>query len=623
MLKGTVAFVVSVAACSAFAAEPGLVVHLAPEACTVEGTTLRNAAGATVATIHGTPEQVMIGPGAGVAFDGMGDWLTLASDIASRPATLPKRDFTAAAWVNITTPVQYGCIVGAIQDNGNFEKGWLLGYSEDAFYIGVSSTGADDGDGKLTYMKGKTRLEPGRWYHVAGVYDGVRMRLYVNGALDAESTEQSGDILYPAHAEYTAAAYRDENESFPLHGAIAELKVYDRALSADAIGMAFRPGAALAAYQPPVDATPRFVVKPYLQFATRDSITVMAETATAATGHVLYGTQLPPTQKSAEGAPGTMHEIRLTGLEPGKPYFYRFVAQTNGGGVIEGDVSTFQTALGAEDAYSFAVIGDTQKNAPVIERLQTFAWTLRPNFEIHLGDVVNTGPDKSEWVNELLPGSHALWSRVPVYPSIGNHEQNHSFYYGYFALPAPEYYYTFTYGNAQFWVLDTNKPVGPGTEQWNWLEKSLAESTATWKFAYHHHPVYSSDENDYGDTYKGPSANGDMKVRPLAELYEKYGLDINFNGHIHVYERTWPIRDGKVDDSGVIYITSGGGGGGLEAPAPVRTWFMRRFYAGHHILYLTIHGGELQLQAFDLEGRLFDQMELRKPEHQATAGAGE
>ena len=56
-----------------------------------------------------------------------------------------------------------------------------------------------------------------------------------------------------------------------------------------------------------------------------------------------------------------------------------------------------------------------------------------------------------------------------------------------------------------------------------------------------------------------------MKVRPLAALYEKHHVDIALNGHIHLYERTWPIKAGKVDtDGGVIYLTSGGGGGGLE-----------------------------------------------------------
>lgn len=86
-----------------------------------------------------------------------------------------------------------------------------------------------------------------------------------------------------------------------------------------------------------------------------------------------------------------------------------------------------------------------------------------------------------------------------------------------------------------------------------------------------------------------------------------------FNGHVHAYERTWPIYKEKVnEEKGTIYITSGGGGGGLESVAPSRTWFQKRTYRGHHITYVMIHDKSLQLQAFDLEGRLFDVMELKK-----------
>lgn len=40
------------------------------------------------------------------------------------------------------------------------------------------------------------------------------------------------------------------------------------------------------------------------------------------------------------------------------------------------------------------------------------------------------------------------------------------------SLPAPEYYYNFTYGNAEFFILDSNKECGPGSPQWNWLAPS-------------------------------------------------------------------------------------------------------------------------------------------------------
>lgn len=72
----------------------------------------------------------------------------------------------------------------------------------------------------MTYVSGKTSIEPGKWYHVWGVYDGVTMQLWVNGKLDGESADQQGEILYPNDAKLAVGAYLDANESFSLQGRI-------------------------------------------------------------------------------------------------------------------------------------------------------------------------------------------------------------------------------------------------------------------------------------------------------------------------------------------------------------------------------------------------------------------
>lgn len=71
-----------------------------------------------------------------------------------------------------------------------------------------------------------------------------------------------------------------------------------------------------------------------------------------------------------------------------------------------------------------------------------------------------------------------------------------------------ENYYSFTWGDAQFWILDpfrytlpgdpqpngnignkfrANRPWRLGDKQWEWFERTLAESQAKWKFACLHH----------------------------------------------------------------------------------------------------------------------------------------
>lgn len=357
---------------------------------------------------------------------------------------------------------------------------------------------------------------------------------------------------------------------------------------------------------------PHFVVHPYLQYSTATSVTILWETSFPGTSVVRYG--IGAATETKEGPREvTLHEVTLTDLKPNTPYVYE-VTTVGSAGKLTSPLLTFGTAVGPDDAYSFVTIGDTQRNPQVTEKIATLAWQRRPHFVLHLGDVVDNGPDKREWVYELFGPCKELFSRVPVYPCIGNHEKNHAHYYRYFALPAPEYYYHFRYGNADFFSIDTNKSVAPGSEQYRWLEQELSKSDAKWKFCFHHHPAYSSDNDDYGDTFKGkPSKQGDLNARQLVALYEKYQVDIVFNGHIHVYERTWPLRGGKVDrQNGIIYLTSGGGGARLENFAPVPTWFKAQCRSDYHYCYFTIHQGRLSARVFDHQGLLFDTFDLEK-----------
>lgn len=381
-----------------------------------------------------------------------------------------------------------------------------------------------------------------------------------------------------------------------------------------ATGRQPRPAAPPRATPPaaPAATGPRFVVAPLLQMATPTTVTVVWETSFPGSSRVRYGVGAPTrTQDGADAV--TLHEVTLTGLAPGQPHVYQVTTEGPAGQVVS-PLLTCQPAVGPDDAFSFVLFGDTQKNPRMTEKIATLAWQRRPNFAIHLGDVVDNGPDPREWTDELFGPCRELFGRVPVYPCLGNHEKNHAHYYRYFALPAPEYHYRYRYGNADFFVLDTNRRVGPSSEQYRWLDAELGRSTATWKFVYHHHPAYSSDENDWGDTWKGAaSKQGDPNVRQLVALYEKYNVDVVFNGHIHLYERTWPLRGGKVDRSrGVVYVTSGGGGGKLENIAPVPTFFKAQSRSDYHYGYVTIHGGKLCFKAFDHQGMLFDSFDLER-----------
>lgn len=562
-------------------------------------------------------EAMVAGNDGGLLLAGPEACITISDDINLVKEYLPTRDFTVSARVSINTRRQWGGIVGVLQDNRNAEKGWVLGYDTSRFYIGLATTGADDGDGKMTYLRGDTEYETGRYYHVVAVYDGKRLQLFVNGKLDAESEVQSGDVLYPESAPLVLGAYQDADEFFPHHGRIHDVAIYDIAAKPKWVTTEFEHQQRLTELSNLDSAAENFevAVAPFLQFANQTSITVGWQTTKPSRSLVRYGETAEVRKSKTGSADRAIHHVTLDRLKPNTQYFYQIESVDSAGKKLVGKVLTFQTACDKDTPFAFAIISDTQSNPKVAAKVAEMAWQQRPGFLIHPGDLVGTGSNDLHWTEQFFPAMSPLIGRVPIYPVLGNHEVNARNYYDYFQLPDPEYYYDFVYGNAHFFMLDTNKNVGPQSEQYKWLEKALAGSTAKWKFVVHHHPVYSSDENDYGDLWKtNKSTRGDQRVRVLTRLYDKYKVDIVWNGHIHSYERTWPVADGAATsfDKGTVYMVTGGGGGGLETPGPYRPFFQNNVKRGHHYCMAHVNDGVLEFKAFDLEGRLFDYMKLEK-----------
>lgn len=564
--------------------------------------------------------------------DGQSDAATVMANKKQLAELLPQKEFTLSTWVSVDSGKRWGGLVGYFQDNGEAETGWVLGYDNQFFTFGLSTKGADDGDGRMTYMTGKTPYSKGKFHHVAVTYDGKTLSLYVDGKLDAKSNEQSGLILYPNQATaMTIGSYRDVNEDERHHGRISEVTLYHDVATAKWVAGEYEHRKALATlkldtveYVIDPSVKQELLVKPFLQAVDQTGITVTWETTRKSESKLYYGETAECNQKISlngsgmRSARGFVQQQRITGLKKHTQYFYRVESIGDNGQTTSSEVRTFQTAPDKETPFAFAVISDTQGNLEVAGKIAELALSERPSFVLHAGDLVSTGSNKSHWTSVFFPSMEPLISRAPIFPVLGNHEADAEFYYQYMDLPKPEYYYTFTYGNIQFFMIDTNRNVASGSEQYEWLEKQLKASKANWKIVCHHHPPYSSDENDYGNLWKtNKSTRGDLRARELCTLYDHYKVDIAWTGHIHTYERTWPMLAGKpTDQGGTLYMVTGGGGGGLENPGPFRTSFSNVVHRDHHYTMMHVNGDKVEARVYDLEGKLFDTFTLEKKDHQ-------
>ena len=94
--------------------------------------------------------------------------------------------------------------------------------------------------------------------------------------------------------------------------------------------------------------------------------------------------------------------------------------------------------------------------------------------------------------------------------------------------------FSFDYGNAHWTVLDANPYVDwTDRELRAWVERDLAAArTATWRFVGFHQPGFNSARKHFDE----------QNMRLLADVFEAGSVDVVFSGHVHNYQRTYPLR---------------------------------------------------------------------------------
>lgn len=171
---------------------------------------------------HGANISRDIVNGYAATFDGQDDYVEVPYSQSLNLAS----PFTVEAWINATDIVPISIILG----RGNSTPtaiNYVLGLIESK-----PSFGFTNGDFNGVAAASQEAITPNEWFHLVGTYDGVTLKLYVNGELKG-AANYSGIIRRDNGNLYIGADVPESRYFFK--GKIDEVKLYSLALTQDQI----------------------------------------------------------------------------------------------------------------------------------------------------------------------------------------------------------------------------------------------------------------------------------------------------------------------------------------------------------------------------------------------------
>jgi predicted phosphodiesterase len=451
-----------------------------------------------------------------------------------------------------------------------------------------------------------------------------------------------------------------------------------------------------------------FVVKPYLQIGRDPSAGSLqllwntpdistdwsVELQSGSNGEWKKAEALKSSRIAVAGvAPRKVYNATLSGLVSGGVFHYRILKE--GKVVFSSEAIAPKTA---DQPYRFVAFGDIGAGTPEQKAIANRAYLSKPDVVVVPGDLVYEYGLVSEYdthfwpvynadkVGEAgvpmmrsipfisVPGNHDIdnrnidkypdglayfffWNQPlngplgdeggPIVPALTATEPNRKA----FLEAAGDAYprmanYSFNYGNAHWTVLDSNPYVDwTNKELQNWVTNDLAAAkNATWHFVMFHHPGFNSSREHYEQQH----------MRLLSPIFEAGNVDVVFNGHLHNYQRSFPLtfvpdkkgtlliggKDGKtirgrvvngqwkLDKSfngkskttpkGIIYLVTGAGGQKLyniEQNDDPDSWqkFTDKFVSNvHSFTVADVKGKTLTIRQITAEGKVLDKFKVTK-----------
>ena len=296
---------------------------------------------------------------------------------------------------------------------------------------------------------------------------------------------------------------------------------------------------------------------------------------------------------------GYIHHVLLTELEPSKKYYYQC-----GDFTLESKSALlyFNTLPkeGDNQKVTFGVLGDIGQTINSVLTVKHLINEPNISMILHAGDLSYADCDQELWdsYGDMI---EPLASTTPWMVCPGNHEIefNGTDYMNLFTAFESRYrmpyfrqatfgdviiksavnpktgmpyctpsvfqteynfgnsFFSFDSGLAHIVYLNPYTNSTPTSQQFNWLQNNLElvdRNVTPWLIVVMHCPWYSSNINHYADQQT-------VQMRKsMEDLFYRHNVNLVFNGHVHDYERTYPVYKNDTDIYGTVYITIGNAG---------------------------------------------------------------
>jgi len=404
-------------------------------------------------------------------------------------------------------------------------------------------------------------------------------------------------------------------------------------------------GAVLGAVVLVKKTRPQLIAGPMIQFPASDKLVIVWEmkaplATTTVTLTDSHGQARSATLSASveAGRPEFMglcqpdshrYEAAFDGLSAGEEYSYaienrRFFVWRE---PIAGPFNV-RTPLPRGKSFRFIAFGDSGVGSNAQSALAEVMAAQKPDLIVHAGDLNQFAGAASDYPTIFFEPYAAMIRSIPLMPVLGNHDcatESGRPLLDFFVLPenGPEAKWTernfyFDFGDVRFVGLDANKPqekqagvITPEEMKATvapWLRTVLTSCDARWKIVYYHQPMYTGSSH-------APEGQAYFKEAFVGVL-EECGVDLVFNGHNHLYERSAPIKGDQIvgEGQGVVYIVTGTGGARrypMNLPPPP----YNRVYNDEVLGFscVDVSANRLELRQIGDGGQIIDTYVLEKP----------